>query len=116
MTDLPAKVKTAKNVKTLLEGVEQVLGQLQVYSDMTFLNELRAQACALTEYLRGHGELEYKVREARLRVERRIGEVLEQTVRAGNPQLSKDPTIGPPITLEATAKEDVGRRFGLRGF
>jgi len=84
-TTLPAGV---------LEDVERVVSQLEKYTDIESLAELRAQARGLAEYLREHEEHGRAMRVAQLRVEKRIGEVLAGTVRAGNPQLSKDATIG----------------------
>jgi len=84
-SDLKADVK---------EVVESVLSRLDDYIDLDDLTELHKQARGLAEYLREHDENGRTMRAAQLRVEKRIGELLAETVRAGNPQLSKDATIG----------------------
>ena len=59
--------------------------------------EIRDKAEALRIYAKQAGEaaeMERQCAEIRLRAERRIGELLAGTVRAGNPQLSHDATIG----------------------
>ncbi len=78
----------------LMKRVEQTLARLDEFTDLDDLIELRRRACAFTEYLRKHDESGRAMRVAQLRIMRRIGEVLAQTVRPGNPQLSKDATIG----------------------
>ncbi len=59
--------------------------------------EIRDKAEALRIYAkqaRHAGDMERQCAEIRLRAERRIGELLAQTVKPGNPQLSHDATIG----------------------
>jgi hypothetical protein len=61
------------------------------------IKEIRDKADALRIYARQAGdaaEMERQCAEIRLRAERRIGELLAGTVRAGNPQLSPKVTIG----------------------
>ncbi len=93
---LPAMVEPRRNrpPETLREGVERILSQLDQYTDISALSELHAQARALAEYLREHDGHGCALRVAQLRIEKRIGEVLAESVRPGNPQLSRDPTIG----------------------
>jgi N6-adenosine-specific RNA methylase IME4 len=78
----------------LKKTVEQTLARLDEFSDIGDLTELHRQARGLVEYLREHDENGRTMRSAQLRIERRIGEVLAETVRPGNPQLSKTSTIG----------------------
>jgi N6-adenosine-specific RNA methylase IME4 len=74
--------------------VERTLARLDEFSDIADLTELHRQARGLVEYLREQDESAKTMKIAQLRIERRIGEVLAETVRVGNPQLSSDPTIG----------------------
>ena len=78
----------------LMKRVEETVARLDDFTDIDDLIELNKQARALVEYLREHDESGHAMRIAQLRIEKRIGEVLVQTVRPGNPQLSKDATIG----------------------
>ena len=78
----------------LMERVEQTLARLDEFTDIHHLTELHRQARGLVEYLREHDENGRTMKIAQLRIERRIGEVLAETVRVGNPQLSSDSTIG----------------------
>lgn len=77
----------------LLDTVERTLARLDQLTEISDLTELHRQSRALVEYLREHDQNAKMMKVAQLRVERRIGEVLAATVRAGNPQLSKDTTI-----------------------
>ena len=61
------------------------------------IKEVRDKAEALRNYARQAGEaaeMERQCAEIRLRAERRIGELLAGTVRAGNPQLCPEGRIG----------------------
>ena len=78
----------------VIAKVEQTLARLDEYTEISDLTELHRQARGLVEYLRGHDENGRTMRAAQLRIERRIGEVLSETVRPGNPQLSQSPTNG----------------------
>ncbi len=78
----------------LMKRVEQTLARLDEFTEISDLTELHRQARGLVEYLREHDKSAKTMRAAQLRIERRIGEVLAETVRPGNPQLSKDVTIG----------------------
>jgi len=79
----------------LIKEVEQTLARLDDCTDLDYLTDLHNQARGFTECLRKNDDQARKMRSAQLRILRRIGEVLAETVRPGNPQLSKDDTIGP---------------------
>jgi hypothetical protein len=78
----------------VIAKVEQTLARLDEIADVEVLIELQQQARALTEYFSKNEQQALTMKSAQLRIARRIGEVLAQTVRPGNPQLSKDTTIG----------------------
>ena len=78
----------------LMKRVEQTLAQLDDCTDVDYLTDLHNQARGFTEVLRKNKEQARKMMAAQVRIARRIGEVLSQTVRPGNPQLSKGTTIG----------------------
>ncbi len=78
----------------VIAKVEQTLACLDEYTEISDLTELHRQARGLVEYLREHDKSAKTMRAAQLRIERRIGEVLAQTVRPGNPQLSDRTTFG----------------------
>ena len=58
------------------------------------LKSIRDKASALRNYAGQATEMGRRCAELRLRAERRLGELLAQSVRAGNPQLSHGATIG----------------------
>jgi protein gp37 len=78
----------------MIAKVEQTLARLDEIADVEVLIELQQKARALTEYFSKNEQQALTMKSAQLRIARRIGEVLAQTVRPGNPQLSKDTTIG----------------------
>ena len=78
----------------LIVTVERTLARLDEFTEITDLTELHRQARGLVEYLREQDESAKTMKIAQLRIERRIGEVLAETVRVGNPQLSSDSTFG----------------------
>ena len=78
----------------MIAKVEQTLARLDEIADVEVLIELQQKARALTEYFSKNEQQALTMKSAQLRIARRIGEVLTQTVRPGNPQLSKDTTIG----------------------
>ena len=78
----------------VIAKVEQTLARLDEYTEISDLTELHRQARGLVEYLREHDKSAKTMRAAQLRIERRIGEVLAETVRPGNPQLSDRTTNG----------------------
>jgi hypothetical protein len=61
------------------------------------VKDVRDQAEAIRLYAKQQGEslqMQNDVAEIKLRAERRLGELLSETVHPGNPQLSRDATIG----------------------
>ena len=79
----------------VIAKVEQTLARLDEIADVEVLIELQQQARALTEYFSKNEQQALTMKSAQLRIARRIGEVLAQTVRPGNPHLSNDATVGP---------------------
>ncbi len=92
-TKLEAALPGDRNAD-LMKRVEQTLARLDDCTDLDYLTDLHNQARGFTECLRKSEDQARKMMCAQLRIVRRIGEVLVQTVRPGNPQLSKDATIG----------------------
>ena len=88
-----AVVPASQPESSLMATVEQTLARLDEFTEISDLTELHRQARGLIEYLREHDENGRTMRAAQLRIERRIGEVLSETVRPGNPQLSKTSII-----------------------
>jgi hypothetical protein len=62
--------------------------------DLDELKSIRDKAAALRNYAGQASEMARRCTELRLRAERRIGELLAKSVRAGNPQLSQRAIIG----------------------
>lgn len=84
----PSEVATtsrqpAQIVTRLVEGVQSATRQLASCTDIGQLHQLDRRAAALLEMLRGSAEHERAVLAARLKVQRRMGELLAATVRAG---------------------------------
>lgn len=78
----------------LKKTVEQTLAPLDEIADVERLVELQRQARALTDYFSKSEQQSLTMKSAQLRIARRIGAVLTQTVRLENPHLSKDTTTG----------------------
>ena len=78
----------------LMKRVEQTLAQLDDCTDVDYLTDIHNQARGFTECLRKNKEQARTMMSAQLRIAKRIGEVLAQTVRPGNPQFSNGATIG----------------------
>jgi hypothetical protein len=80
-----------------LVPLEQVCRRLAQIREVGELKDIRDRVVAVEQYLRKQkcaSEAVLHAAEIKLRIERRIGELLAETVRAGNPQLSHHATIG----------------------
>ena len=81
----------------VLVHIDRAQRALVEAGDLPALKVLRDKASALIGYLRLQGATTATVHLAcalKLRVERHLGELLKETVHAGNPQLLHDETIG----------------------
>jgi hypothetical protein len=102
---------------TELVRVDAFRAEVEAASTVEELRELRAKAVALEKYLAQQAgpisEQAKRFAEERLRIERRIGEILAEVVRAGNPQLSDDTTIDRRLPNGIT--RDQSSRWWRRG-
>jgi hypothetical protein len=92
-TTLPM-VRAAGDSLALLERGRRLLAEALGAGEV---KQLRDQAAAVERYLRQQKYAHDAIQDAaelKLRAERRLGELLAGTVRAGNPQLLHDATIG----------------------
>lgn len=81
----------------MLAKLNRIAAQLAKIESLEDAKSLRDKTEALRVYAKqqkASEEIERRIVVVRLRVERRIGELLDKAVRAGNPQLSNDTTIG----------------------
>lgn len=82
-------------MSSALQPLDTLRAQLASTSDPEALRELRAKADALATYYRGQTEEARELARLRLRIERRLGEVLAETVRRGSPKNSRGGSSSP---------------------
>jgi hypothetical protein len=73
---------------------DQARHALAKSTDLDELKAIRGKAAALRSYAGQASEMGRQCAVIRLRAERRLGELLAKSIRAGNPQLSRTATIG----------------------
>jgi 16S rRNA G966 N2-methylase RsmD len=87
-------VRSERDSLSLLDRGRQLIAEAKAAADV---KEVRDKAAAVQRYMRQQRfalEAIQDAGELKLRAERRLGELLRETVRPGNPQLSHGATIG----------------------
>jgi hypothetical protein len=96
-----AQLDTAKTALALASSIDEV-------------KDIRDKAEAIRSYYRQQQDslsIQNHAAELKLRAERRLGEMLQETVSAGNPQLSHDAIIERPRLSDLGIEKDQSSRW-----
>lgn len=92
--NLAVVLEQVKSGGAITEQVPGMLAFVDQQKEAAVLQECKAQASAIVEYLAQRRDVSIEEHNAavkiKLKVEHRLGEVLRETVKAGNPQLNCD--------------------------